>query len=118
METFSAWYEQGGVVRVSFPSTDRPIRQRKPALVASADGIGEGVGLLWVAMTTSAENRPWPGDGPFGDGTAAAGLPAPSIARPCKLATIEAADADRLGGIPASMLVAVRHAVASSIGRP
>ena len=88
------------------------------ALVVSAGGIGEGARLLWVAMITSADNRPWPGDVPFGAGYASAGLPAPSIVRPCKLATIEAADADRLGRIAAPKRSAVTDAVASHLGRP
>ncbi len=110
-------FEQGDVVRVPFPYTDRETRQRRPALVVSAGGIGEGGRLLWVAMITSAENRPWPGDVPFGDGYAAVGLPAPSVVRPCKLATIEAADADRLGKVPPSMRNSVMNRVAAHLGR-
>ena len=111
-------FEQGDVVRVPFPYTDRPTRQRRPALVVSAGEIGDGARLLWVAMITSADNRPWPGDVPFGDGYGAAGLPAPSVVRPCKLATIEAIDAERLGRIPTPMRIAVMDAVESHLGRP
>jgi len=41
-------------------------------------------------MITSAENRIWSGDVPIRD-LAAAGLPAPSVIRTAKIATIEAA---------------------------
>ena len=97
-------FSQGDVIRVPFPYTDRPIRQHRPALVVSKGGIGEGNGLLWVAMVTSAENRPWPGDLPLGDSYRKAGLPAPSVIRPCKLATIEFRHAGPLGRIPAALM--------------
>jgi mRNA interferase MazF len=52
--------------------------------------------LLWVLMITSAQNRGWPGDVTIPD-PAAAGLPAPSIVRTAKIATIEAEDAECIG---------------------
>ncbi|MGO4263873.1 type II toxin-antitoxin system PemK/MazF family toxin, partial [Lysobacter sp. TAB13] len=55
-------FSQGDVIRVPFPYTDRNTRQHRPALVVSHGGVGEGEGLLWVVMITSAENRSWPGD--------------------------------------------------------
>ena len=58
-------FEQGDVVRVPFPYTDKAARQHRPALVVSTGGIGENEGLLWVVMITSADNRPWPGDVAF-----------------------------------------------------
>lgn len=90
-------FEQGDVIRVPFPYTDRDTRQRRPALVVSAGAIGEDGALLWVVMITSAENRPWPGDVPVPDQV---GLPAPSVVRPVKIATIEARHADFLGRLP------------------
>jgi len=90
-------FRQGDVVRVPFPYTDRPTRQHRPALVISAGQIGENAELLWVMMITSAENRGWAGDISFGDRFSAAGLPAPSVIRPCKIATIEARHAEKLG---------------------
>ena len=90
-------FEQGDIVRVPFPYTDRATRQGRPALVISMGGIGEDRGLLWVVMITSAENRPWTGHLSFGDSFAEAGLPAPSVVRPCKIATIEARHAEYLG---------------------
>ena len=80
----------------SLPYTDRATRQHRPALVVSKGGIEERHGLLWVVMITSAENRGWAGDLPI-DNLPMAGLPVPSIIRTAKLATIEAADASKLG---------------------
>jgi len=97
-------FEQGDVVRVPFPYTDRSTRQRRPALVVSRGGLGADGRLLWVAMITSAENRPWPGDVAFGETYADAGLPAPSLVRPCKLATIEVGHAEKIGRVNAGLL--------------
>jgi mRNA interferase MazF len=92
MPTFEAW----DIVKVPFPYTDRPVRQRRPALVIAAGELEAAHGLLWLAMITSAANRAWPGDAAVSD-LQLAGLPAPSIVRPAKVATIEARDAERLG---------------------
>lgn len=100
MQSFS----QCDVIRVPFPYMDRPVRQHRPALIVSKGGIGEGNSLLWVAMITSAENRAWPSDVPFGDFHREAGLPAPSVIRPCKLATIEVRHAELLGRVPAALM--------------
>lgn len=97
-------FEKGAVVRVPFPYTDKSTRQHRPALVVSDGAVGEDGALLWVVMITSAGNRPWPGDVPFGAGYRKAGLPAPSVVRPCKIATIEARYAEPLGVISAAML--------------
>ncbi len=109
-------FKQGDVIRVPFPYTDRSTRQHRPALVVSKGGIGEGNGLLWVAMITSAENRAWPGDVSLGDLYAEAGLPAPSVIRPCKLATIEVRHAERLGHIEPALLRAVAKAIRGYLG--
>ncbi len=97
-------FEQGDIVRVPFPYTDRSTRQRRPALVVSRGGLGEDSRLLWVAMITSAENRPWADDVPFGETYADAGLPAPSLVRPCKLATIESDHAEKIGRVNHDLL--------------
>ena len=97
MATFEPW----DIVRVPFPYTDRPVRQRHPALVIAAGDLQTAQGLLWLAMITSAEHRGWPGDVVIPD-LADAGLPAPSIVRPAKIATIDARDAGRLGTLPRS----------------
>ena len=108
-------FEQGDVVRVPFPYTDRNTRQRRPALVISSGGVGDGGSLLWVLMITSADNRPWPADIPFGARYTDAGLPAPSVVRTAKIATIEVSAAEAIGKIDVSMLSKVRQAVASLI---
>jgi len=100
-------FQQGDVVRVPFPYTDRNTRQHRPALVVSNGTIGEGDVLLWVVMITSAENRPWIGDVSLGRFYQEAGLPAPSVIRPVKIATIEAAQAEKLGRINSSLMAEV-----------
>jgi mRNA interferase MazF len=93
-------FEQGDVVRVPFPYTDRDTRQRRPALVVSHGAVGEVDSLLWVVMITSAANRPWAGDVSLADEYQDVGLPIPSVVRPAKIATIEARHADRIGRLP------------------
>lgn len=107
-ETFGC--AQGDVVKVPFPYTNRPTRQYRPALVVSGRNTADGFGLLWVVMITSAENRGWPDDVPIPE-LAGTGLPAPSVIRPAKIATIEAADAVRLGRVPGEICQAVLAAV-------
>ena len=107
-------FEPGAVVRVPFPYTDRETRQRRPALVV-ARWVGDGGRLLWVMMITSAENRGWPGDVAIGADYRAAGLPAPSIVRTAKIATIEASHAESVGRISAGLLADVDKALASAL---
>ena len=59
-------------------------------------------------MITSAAHSGWPGDVPILD-LDGAGLPAPSIVRPAKIATIDAKDAMPLGALPVDDREAVRH---------
>jgi mRNA interferase MazF len=92
MTAFKPW----DVVKVPFPYTDRPVRQHRPALVIAAGPIEAAHGLLWVLMITSAENRRWNDDVVISD-LDGAGLPAPSVIRCAKIATIEARDAARIG---------------------
>ena len=108
MAIFEVW----DIVKVPFPYTARPVRQRRPALIIAANEIEVAHGLLWPVMITSAENRRWPGDVGISD-LRAAGLPAPSIVRPAKIATVDARDAQRLGTLPH----ADREAVASGLQR-
>lgn len=108
MPGFEVW----DIVKVPFPYTDRPVRQRRPGLVIAAGELEEAHGLLWLAMITSAANRGWPGDVAVSD-LKTAGLPIPSIVRPAKMATIDARDADRLGTLP----LADRAAVGQSLKR-
>ena len=110
-------FEQGDVIKVPFPYTDRPVRQFRPALVISAGGIEERHGLLWVAMITSARNRRWHGDVTV-ENLGRAGLPAPSLIRPAKIATIEAGDATRLGRVTARTRRKVIAGIARELGIP
>jgi len=61
-------------------------------------------------MITSAENRAWPDDIPIAD-LSSAGLPAPSVVRTAKIATIEAKDAEKLG----TAVLPVREHVAATL---
>lgn len=110
-------FEQGDVVRVPFPYTDRPVRQHRPALVVSNGGIGEERKLLWVVMITSAENRPWPGDVEIGGAYQDVGLPAPSVIRPVKIATIEASSAEKLGHVTAPIMSQVAEEIRKHLGQ-
>jgi mRNA interferase MazF len=94
MASFKPW----DVVKVPFPYTDRPVLQRRPALVVAGEAIEAAHGLLWVLMITSAENRRWTDDVVVSD-LRRAGLPAPSVVRCVKIATIEAAHAERIGDL-------------------
>jgi len=84
------------VVIVPFPYSDRFAEKRRPALVISNKRL-EGLGVLWVAMITSADNESWSSDVPVTD-LARAGLPAPSVIRPAKIACIDPARVLRRAG--------------------
>ena len=66
--------------------------------------------LLWVLMITSAENRPWTGDLPI-IYLGLAGLPAPSVIRTAKIATIDAVCAENCGSIDTATLARVMAAI-------
>jgi mRNA interferase MazF len=108
-------FKQGDVIKVPFPYTDRATRQSRPALVVSVGGIEADHGLLWVAMITSAENRGWPGDVAINN-LDQAGLPAPSVIRTAKVATIELSDATRLGKVSAAVLKQVIGKIGQELG--
>lgn len=109
-------FDRGDVVRVPFPYTDRDTRQHRPALVVSRGGLGDGGSLLWVVMITSAANRGWPGDVSLIDRYEAAGLPAPSVVRSTKIATIEARHAERIGRIGKPLWAQVSSALRRNLG--
>jgi mRNA interferase MazF len=110
MAVFKAW----DVVAVPFPYTDRPVRERRPALVVGTKGIHDEHGLLWVLMITSAANRRWPGDVPVSD-LRSAGLPSASVVRPAKIATIEAKESECVGALPSRDRSAVRRHLVSTL---
>jgi len=66
-------------------------------------------------MITSAENRGWLNDVAITN-LSEAGLPAPSVIRAAKIATIDAADAAKLGRISAAQLRKVIHQVGRELG--
>ena len=103
-------FEAGQVVRVPFPYSDGTPRHHRPALIVATVGTDEAPFLLWVLMITSSGNRPWPGDIGIPD-LGAAGLPAPSIIRTAKIATIEATHAETIGLVSEAIMVAVRTAL-------
>ena len=98
------------VIKVPFPYTNRPVQQRRPALVVARHKAAGSPALLWVLMITSASHRRWTGDIEISD-LALAGLPSASIVRSAKIATIEALEAERIGCLP----VADRPEVAGRI---
>ena len=108
-------FRPGDVVRVPFPYTGRNTRQHRPALVISNGVLGAGETLLWVAMITSAANRPWPGDCAIADHPAA-GLPIPSVVRPTKITTIEARDAETIGAVDDAVRTQVLATIRSNLG--
>jgi mRNA interferase MazF len=105
----NARFDPFDVVVVPFPYADRLAEKRRPALVISNRKLGIH-GVIWVAMITSGENEPWSSDVAITD-LKRAGLPAPSVVRPAKIACIEPARIDRrLGRLdkPAAKTVAQR----------
>jgi mRNA interferase MazF len=76
------------VIVVPFPYSDRLAEKRRPALVVSSPALERRCGLIWVAMITSAGRPVGFGDVPLQD-LGSTGLPAPSMVRAGKIATIE-----------------------------
>jgi mRNA interferase MazF len=103
------------VVSVPFPYTDRPVRQRRPALVVSQPAHEEATGLIWVVMITAAENRAWSHDVPLSD-PQLAGLSIPSVIRPTKIATLEATQATHIGKVTSAEEHAVQTAIRAILG--
>lgn len=100
-------FSPGALVRVPFPYVDQAKRAYRPAVVVAQVTGGPTGPLLWVLMVTSAENRRWPGDVALVDDHAAIGLPAPSLIRTAKIATVAAGDAEWRGDIGAVHWAAV-----------
>ncbi|HEU4600294.1 MAG TPA: type II toxin-antitoxin system PemK/MazF family toxin [Solirubrobacterales bacterium] len=108
-------FKPGDLIKVPFPYTDRPVRQRRPAFVLATADLQADHGMLWVLMVTSADNKRWPSDVVIAD-HAGAGLPAPSVVRTAKIATIEAEHAELLGKAPPSVAEQVLSTVRARIG--
>lgn len=99
-------FERGEVVKVPFPYTDRATRQRRPALVVSSGDLQRRHDLAWVLMITSSANRGWEGDLDIDD-LGLAGLPASSVIRTAKIATVDTRDLAPLGRVSPQVLVLV-----------
>lgn len=82
-------YAPFDVVVVPFPYADRLAEKRRPALVVSAPALQKQFDLVWLMMITSAGNPSWDCDVAISD-LRSAGLPAPSVVRPAKIATVDA----------------------------
>jgi mRNA interferase MazF len=109
-------FEPWDIIKVPFPYTDRPVRQRRPVLVVAASALQTEHRLLWVLMITSAENRGWRGDVGISDLTLC-GLSAASVIRTAKIATIDAKDAERIGSLPLIDQRAVEARIFSELAR-
>ena len=108
-------FRAGEVIWVSFPYVDSERSKVRPALVVSDKMLGPGNNLLWAMMITNALRPDWPGDLTLDD-HASVGLPHPSKIRTAKIATLDAAAAERIGQIGADLLVEVRAALAVTLG--
>jgi mRNA interferase MazF len=108
-------FKAGDVVRVLFPHVETDAHRYRPALVVTHKPIGPNGFLIWVAMITNAQRKRWSGDIVIEDHQAA-GLPIASMVRTTKLATLEAASADRLGSLSTSDIVAVRQQISAHLG--
>jgi mRNA interferase MazF len=79
---------RGDVVILPHGTGDAQAEKRRPALIVSGPSLDEPYDLVWVMMITSADNPSLPTDLPIRD-LDRAGLPAPSVIRPAKIACIE-----------------------------
>ncbi len=89
--------KQFDIVVVPFPYSDQLAEKRRPALVVSSNAFNKKHGLLWVVMITSATNPAKPDDIAVAANTKT-GLPAASLIRPSKIATIEPERLVRVAG--------------------
>lgn len=109
-------FKPGEVIKVPFPYVDKPVRQHRPALVVSSIDVHDGRGLLWVLMITSAKNRSWPGDVEIED-LERAGLPAASVVRCAKIATIKSSAATRIGELESAKHEDIRAILRKSLNQ-
>ena len=108
-------FQAGDVIVVPFPYSDRFAEKRRPALVVSNSEM-ESLGYVWVVMITSAKHARIKHDRLIGD-LNAAGLDAPSLIRPIKIACIEPSRIIRkAGALPAKEMQPVSAAIQSFIG--
>ncbi|HRE44708.1 MAG TPA: type II toxin-antitoxin system PemK/MazF family toxin [Terricaulis sp.] len=104
-------FAQGEVLVLPFPYSDKLAEKKRPAVVISRPSLERVHGLVWVAMITSDRGASRADDVPISNLTRS-GLPAPSLVRPVKLATIEPARVLRVAGaLTKSDLSAVLQAI-------
>jgi Growth inhibitor len=104
-------FAQGEVLVLPFPYSDKLAEKKRPAVVISRPSLERAHGLVWVAMITSDRGASRADDVPISNLTRS-GLPAPSLVRPVKLATIEPARVLRVAGaLTKSDLSAVLQAI-------
>lgn len=93
-------YRPWDVVIIPFPFTDRSATKVRPAVVVSSEALHQGAGKYFLAMITSAAHAAVEGDVGISD-LRRAGLPADSLVRPSKLATVErSAFRKKIGTLP------------------
>jgi mRNA interferase MazF len=109
-------FEPWDVLKIPFPYHARPVLEYRPVLVIAGGRLESAHGLLWVVMITSANNASWPADVPITD-LRSAGLPAPSVVRCAKVATIAASEAQKIGVLlrPAERAAVARN-IAGAVG--
>lgn len=90
-------FAQGDVLVLPFPYSDRLAEKRRPAVVISKPALERKHGLIWVAMVTSDRGGVRSDDVAISD-LERTGLPAASLVRTIKLATIEPARVIRTAG--------------------
>jgi mRNA interferase MazF len=112
MPAFEPW----DVLKIPFPYNARPVFEYRPVLVIAGGRLESAHGLLWVVMITSGNNAAWPADVPITD-LRSAGLPAPSVVRCAKVATIAASEGQKIGVLlrPAERAAVARN-IASAVG--
>lgn len=115
MAISSAEFEPGDVVVVPFPYSDRFVEKRRPALIVSNSLIGRE-GFVWLVMITSARQSKMAHDINIRD-LMRAGLDAPSLVRPIKIACVEPSRIiRRLGALPPQDAEAIFKTIDSFIG--
>ncbi len=108
-------FEPGDVIKVPYPFGEKPAKQYRPALVVSSSELQEVHGLLWVLMITSAKNKPWAGDVEIAH-LEDTGLPAASVVRCARVATIEVSSATRIGILGQPQLKLVSNMMQRALG--
>lgn len=103
-------FDIGDLAWVPFPFVEAPTIRRRPALIISRPWQASGFRLYWGAMVTSLANAGWRDDVAIDDHVGV-GLPAPSVVRPAKVASIVEETARPLGRLPGPLLDAVLDAV-------